>query len=316
MTRINQTLKNFALPLSILIGALSYFFMRTLPLSSESRTIILRSVEIIQPILIFTMLLLTFSKVSLKELRWQHWHGHLLLVQGLSFTFLVCLARFAENELLRIALETMLICMICPTATAAAVVTGKLNGNVISLSAYIILVNLLVAVLFPMLIPLISESEKAGFFAIFSEIIAKLFPLLVLPLVCAELIRRFVPSLHDWISSRSGWTFRIWLISLSLAIALSTRSIVVMNMSFAAGICIALTSFFCCALQFFIGRRIGLLQGDKIAAQQALGQKNTTLAIWMAYTFLNPIIAVAGGFYSIWHNLFNSWQLAKNKSAK
>ena len=66
----------------------------------------------------------------------------------------------------------------------------------------------------------------------------------------------------------------------------------------------ALVSLVCCVLQFALGRYIG-----KVTAGQALGQKNTVFAIWMAYTFMTPETAIIGGLYSIWHNVFNSWQL-------
>jgi BASS family bile acid:Na+ symporter len=31
--------------------------------------------------------------------------------------------------------------------------------------------------------------------------------------------------------------------------------------------------------------------------------------IWTGYTFFTPVTAITGGFYSIWHNSINSWQL-------
>ena len=46
-----------------------------------------------------------------------------------------------------------------------------------------------------------------------------------------------------------------------------------------------------------------------------MGQKNTVFAIWMGLVFLNPVTSVVGGFYSIWHNLINSWQLYKKAKA-
>ena len=46
---------------------------------------------------------------------------------------------------------------------------------------------------------------------------------------------------------------------------------------------------------------------------QALGQKNTVLAIWMAYTYLNPLSSVGPGSYVLWQNLINSWQLWKKR---
>jgi BASS family bile acid:Na+ symporter len=93
-------------------------------------------------------------------------------------------------------------------------------------------------------------------------------------------------------------------------------------------------SLVCCAFNFAAGRYIGgkyrprlLLQGRsrsiseesvldgkavrKVTAGQSLGQKNTIFAIWLAYTFMTPETAIIGGLYSLWHNIYNSWQLRK-----
>ena len=40
-----------------------------------------------------------------------------------------------------------------------------------------------------------------------------------------------------------------------------------------------------------------------------LGQKNSALGIWMANIYLNPLASVSIALYSIWQNLFNSWQM-------
>ena len=68
-----------------------------------------------------------------------------------------------------------------------------------------------------------------------------------------------------------------------------------------------------CVLQFAVGKYVGARYGDKITAGQALGQKNTVLIIWISYTFFTPITSIAGGFYSVWHNLINSWQLFQQR---
>ena len=57
------------------------------------------------------------------------------------------------------------------------------------------------------------------------------------------------------------------------------------------------------------GKKIGRRYDDSISSGQALGQKNTVFAIWMGYTFFTPVTAVAAGFYSVWHNVVNSYQL-------
>ncbi len=76
---------------------------------------------------------------------------------------------------------------------------------------------------------------------------------------------------------------------------------------------IALASAIACVIQFYVGRKLGHAFHEPISAAQSAGQKNTVLAIWMGYTFMTPITSLAGGFYSIWHNIYNSWQLYKKK---
>lgn len=60
---------------------------------------------------------------------------------------------------------------------------------------------------------------------------------------------------------------------------------------------------------FSLGKGVGRPYGDNISAGQALGQKNTVVAIWLTVTFLNPLAAVAPGAYVIWQNMVNAWQL-------
>ena len=66
---------------------------------------------------------------------------------------------------------------------------------------------------------------------------------------------------------------------------------------------------------FFINETIVpvMMKQSKDLALWALGQKNTVLAIWMAYTYLNPASAIAPGSYVVWQNIINSWQLWKKR---
>ena len=75
-------------------------------------------------------------------------------------------------------------------------------------------------------------------------------------------------------------------------------------------------TFISCIVQFGVGWKIGRIYGDKVTAGQSLGQKNTVLAIWLGYTFFTPITSVAGGFYSIFHNIINSYQLYEHNKKK
>ena len=71
----------------------------------------------------------------------------------------------------------------------------------------------------------------------------------------------------------------------------------------------AVLSLLVCCLQFYIGRKLGKLNGDKIVGAQGLGQKNTVLAVWMCLTFFNPVTSVGPAAYIAWQNIINSYQL-------
>lgn len=103
--------------------------------------------------------------------------------------------------------------------------------------------------------------------------------------------------------------------SLAIAIAVTVKAIVHSTVPVEYEIGIAVISLVCCLFQFAAGKHIGGAYGERTEGGQALGQKNTVFIIWMGYTFLSPVTAVAGGFYSVWHNIINSWQLYRKRMA-
>ena len=71
----------------------------------------------------------------------------------------------------------------------------------------------------------------------------------------------------------------------------------------------AMMGLLVCIAQFSIGRFIGHYFNATVDAGQALGQKNTAFAIWIAYTYLNPLSSVGPGCYILWQNIINSIEL-------
>ena len=79
---------------------------------------------------------------------------------------------------------------------------------------------------------------------------------------------------------------------------------------------IALLGLLLCVVQFAVGRFIGHYFSHTQEAGQALGQKNTAFAIWLAYTYLTPLSSVGPGCYILWQNIINSveiWQHQRNE---
>ena len=297
-------LKNWTLPIAMLVGALGYKVMDYL--------------SFITPYLIFTMLLLTFSKISLRDLRPRLSHLYLLCIEIIgAIAIYYLLAPFDP-----IVAQGMMICIICPTATAAAVVTGKLGGNVASITTYTLLCNIAVAFVIPALFPIITNSSLNSQFSIlnsqflnsqflpaFLHIISRIFPLLICPFLLAQLIRWLLPKINTKLTSISGLAFYMWAIALTIAMGMTVRSLIEEPTDTHTLILLSIGSLIACLFQFFTGKAIGKASNDTIACGQSLGQKNTILAIWICTAYLNPVTALAPGLYVIWQNFFNSTQL-------
>ena len=112
------------LPIAMLVGVLSYFVYANLPFLDNTHATANRAIAIIQPFLIFCMLFLSFCKINPKRLRLRPWHGWLLLIQCGSFLLLSLPAIFCKDADTKALWESAMICMLCPTATAATVISA------------------------------------------------------------------------------------------------------------------------------------------------------------------------------------------------
>lgn len=313
-----KILRDWSLPIAMIVGALSYLLYINIPCLYATRAVAGNVVSFMQPALIFLILFVTFCKINIRELRFERWHFILLFFQLILFIGISLVLAFISNlpHIARLMLEAAMLCLVCPTATAAAVITAKLGGSAASLISYTMLINFSVALFAPFFLTLSNPMEGVSFLSSFLQIMGKVFPLLICPLIAAELVRKFLPAFHTLLVKKGrNIPFFLWLVALALAIAMTTRAIVNSNVSVLTMATIALVSLVCCVVQFAYGRFVGRRYGECITGGQALGQKNTVFAIWLAYTFMTPITALAGGFYSVWHNVINTWQLyRKNHS--
>lgn len=313
MAKIITFLKNWTLPVSMISGALAYYICRQLPLSYEVKFDILTVIEVLQPVLLFLMLFVAFCKIKPTDLKPHRWHLWLLLTQCLLFAAACAALWLYPSTGFRVIIEGFMLAIICPTATACAVVTQKLGGDSAATTSYTIIINMVVALLCPLLLPVAHPQEGLTFFPAFMVIIHKVFPLLIVPLFLAWFVRYLMPSFHKRIVATKDLAFYMWAVSLAIAIAVTCKALAHSHESMWNVGGIAVVTLVACLFQFSFGKWIGSHYGKKMEAGQALGQKNTVFIIWLGYTFLSPITAAAGGFYSVWHNLVNSWQLYKKR---
>lgn len=309
-------LKDWMLIIGMAAGVAAYLIYHSIPALHPFGPALEWTVKQVQPILLFLMLFLSFCKIEPSQMRPHKWMLWLLAVQVLMTASLALVLVLWPQLRIHYALEAAMLCFICPTATACAVITGKLGGNMAGVVTYTILINLVVAIVVPLLLPLIYPENGLSFYAAFTKILAKVFPLLILPCLLAWIVRYLMPKFHKWLLRFTNLSFYIWAVSLSLAILMSTRAIIRNDAGWEVLLEIALASLLACAFQFWTGRLIGSRYGCKVSAGQALGQKNTVFGIWMGYTFMNPVVSVAGGFYSIWHNCYNTWQMYRKRKSE
>lgn len=261
-----------------------------------------------QRLVIALLLFFQFVKTSPHDLKLSRWHLWALLVQVLSFLGLAALVLCTQGGL-KMLLECGMLCMICPTASAAGVITDRLGGNLAATVTYLALINVTATFLIPLVIPVINPSATLGFWAYVGHLAWKVFPVLILPALLAWLIRYTTHGLQRKLMRWSPNSFYIWGIGLTLAIILAARALLLSDLGLWRVGGIVLVSIFCCFIQFFIGRKLGKDYVSSITAGQTLGQKNTGFLIWLGYNYLTPVTSVAGGLYAVWQNLFNSWEL-------
>ncbi len=330
--KLPKVIRDWMLPIAMVTGASMYLLYHAIEPLHVAGPILADAVAVIQPLLIFAMLFLTFCRIEPKDLKPHRWHWWLLLIQGGLFTGLGALAIWlikaspTGSHDYAVLVESSMLCLICPTATAAAVVTRKLGGDIAGITTYTVLINLLTAFIVPLIVPLIHPVDGMDFWTAFMMIVAKIFPLLILPCLAAWMVRYMAPKLHARLLGYPDLAFYLWAVGLCLAILVTAKAIVHSTMAVSLLLWMAVISLACCVFQFAMGRFIGsrykphrpdaspeaALRGKavrKVTAGQSLGQKNTVFAIWMGYTFMTPETAIVGGLYSIWHNIYNSWQL-------
>lgn len=285
-------IKSYMLPIAMCLGILFYKFFTQF--------------SIITPYLIFAMLFITYCKISIKEIRFEKFHFFLLAIQ-LFGSIAVYFALVGINPLVA---QGSMICLLAPTATSAAVITGMLGGSIASLTAYSILSNLCVAIFAPVIFSFIGEHTDMTFFQSFFYILKEVFPLLILPLVFAFLLEKLAPKVKSKIKELHGWSFYLWALALTIVVGKTVSFVMKQSAShYAIEVAMAACTFVICIGQFIAGRRIGRRYDKTVTGGQGLGQKNTVLTIWMALSYLDPISSIGPGAYVLWQNMVNSYQL-------
>ena len=196
---------------------------------------------------------------------------------------------------------------ITPTANAAAVVTDFLDGKVEYVMTGFVITNVFVDLALIGLIPMATGNFSSSF--VF-DVIIQILTVVALPVACAVLTRAACRLLKCKVPTVPGMaTFLIWSSSLFVIAAQSALFFQTYpDITCRQAVVISILSFVICAVNFTLGKFFGGRE-FRTEAGQVLGQKNTTLTIFLALCFGTPQAALGPTFYVLWHNLWNAFQM-------
>lgn len=303
-------LKDWTLPVSMGMGALLYLVFAYVPQLDGAALFFDPVMEAILPLFMFLILFVTFCKVDFHQMRPVWWHLWVsifnLLFIGIVMALILSLHLKAEKLVL---MEALLMCIISPCATAAAVVTQKLGGSLEQTTTYTFLSNFITVLMVPICFPLIEKGADISFMSAFLKILYQVVVLLVVPMLLAYIVKHTMHRLHQKIISIKDLSFYLWGCSLMIVTGTTVKNILHAEASVVFLGMIALLGLVLCIIQFAVGRFIGHFFGRAQEAGQALGQKNTAFAIWLGITYLNPLSSVGPGCYILWQNIINSFEI-------
>lgn len=316
--KIIKFLKDWTLPVSMGTGALLYLVFAYVPELDEAALFFDPVMEAILPMFMFLVLFVTFCKVDFHKMRPVWWHLWVsifnLLFVGIVMALILGLNLKDEKLVL---MEALLMCIIAPCATAAAVVTQKLGGSLEQTTTFTFLSNFITVLLVPVCFPMIEKGADISFMSAFWKILYQVVVLLVVPMLLAYVVKHTMHRLHKKIVSIKDLSFYLWGCSLMIVTGTTVKNILHAEASVLLLVVIALLGLLLCVIQFAVGRFIGHFFGRTQEAGQALGQKNTAFAIWLGITYLNPLSSVGPGCYILWQNIINSveiWQERKKNN--
>jgi BASS family bile acid:Na+ symporter len=315
MNNLIRFLKDWTLPVSITVGTVCYLTFYNVPQLDALGTQLAPVFDVIFPLFVFLTLFVTFCKVDFHQMRPHRWHVGVLVAQLLLVAVNIVVIFMVEADVeQKLLWEALLTCIIGPAASASPVVTGKLGGNISTMSTYVLISSLASALLIPLVFPMLEQTVHVSFFSAFLIILQKVSIVLLLPLVLGWLMQHYVKGVCARIAAMPNLSFYCWAISLSITTGITVKNIVHSEATLTLLLMIAVATFLLCWVQFGIGRLIGRHLGEEINAGQALFQKNTALSIWVAYMYLHPVASVGAGCYVLWQNIINSlelWQYRK-----
>jgi BASS family bile acid:Na+ symporter len=284
--------RSFIMPTAIVVGILLHHY--------------LACAKGLVPYLIFIILLLAYSGLHFRRLRIRKENVIMLIFHVLLAIGGYCLC-ISFNKTVA---QALLVGIICPVAASSSVIACMLGGDKEVSIAHTLIDNVMVAFVAPLLFTIVGTNQNLPFLTSMFMILLKITPIIILPLIIVIILKRFKPKVNEKIKKYEDYSLSIWALALMINFAQTTEYIFQFGKGNWHIIWILIfSSLVMCIIQFSLGKLIGMKSHQTISCGQGLGQKNTGLGIWMAYTYFSPLTSVYLCAYSLWQNGFNSLQL-------
>ena len=252
--------------------------------------------------LLMAMLFFAFLDIEFKPQTFQKSVLWVLLANvAVAFMSYVALASFD----IMLAL-TAFLTAIAPTAIAAPVIIGFIKGEIEYVVTAVLITNVSSALIIPLALPFLLGADVQ---ISIREVLQPVLIVMFVPLILARVVARFSLKTQAFIRKGKSFSFPIWLINLFIISANASNFLRNENSnSTLTLITIALISLVICIVNFGVGALLGGRRNWQ-EASQSLGQKNLSFVIWIALTFVNPLVAMGPTFYVLYHHLYNSWSI-------
>ncbi|SEJ86324.1 bile acid:Na+ symporter, BASS family [Propionispira arboris] len=190
----------------------------------------------------------------------------------------------------------------CPSGTASNVMTFIAKGDT-ALSVTISSVNTLLA---PIVTPFIFLWLAGTLIPIQADaLLIDILKIVLFPIVLGLLLRTFCYSFVKQIMTLIPLISVVAIIAIiTIVVALSAAKLV--TIAAIAFVAVALHNGFGLSLGYGISRLVGMPHKKAKAVSFEIGMENSGLAVALAIAHLDPVAAIPGVIFSVWHNFTGS----------
>lgn len=270
----------------------------------------------LMPYLIGVMMVLTFSSRVPRQV---HGETFKIVLKSSLMSLILAIVLFTVYHLFDLPIEFFLsglIIILAPPANAAPAMAKVLGGNSILALKIFISGHVVACFSIPLVFGYFTGSQE-GFLTMAKQIFGSIQPIITIPLSIAFGLRAFYPEIARRIVSFQKYTLVVWMISVFIILAKASHDIREMGFMslWQSGMFPLLggLSLFLCVFLFLIGW-LSSKNKHPIEGAQSMGQKNTTLIIWITQMYAGPIAAIGPVFYVVWQNLVLSYMSRGKKN--